>query len=54
MGLSKRKPIYIPFPQAIPQVPVIDPETCIQFKIGQVQEVLRRRLRRAPCHQPAR
>ncbi len=34
MGLSKRRPIYIPFPQAVPQVPVIDPETCIQFKSG--------------------
>jgi heterodisulfide reductase subunit A2 len=33
-GLSKRRPIYIPFPQAVPQVPVIDPETCIQFKSG--------------------
>jgi heterodisulfide reductase subunit A len=30
-GLSKRRPIYIPFPQVVPQVPVIDPETCIQF-----------------------
>ncbi|HUK16043.1 MAG TPA: CoB--CoM heterodisulfide reductase iron-sulfur subunit A family protein, partial [Bryobacteraceae bacterium] len=34
LGLSKRRPIYIPFPQAVPQVPVIDPETCIQFKSG--------------------
>jgi heterodisulfide reductase subunit A len=34
LGLSKRKPIYIPFPQAVPQVPVVDPETCIQFKSG--------------------
>ena len=34
MGLSKRRPIYIPFPQAVPQVPVVDPETCIQFKSG--------------------
>lgn len=32
LGLSKRKPVYIPFPQAIPPVPVIDAETCIEFK----------------------
>lgn len=32
MGLSKRKPVYIPFPQATPQVVLIDPETCIEFK----------------------
>ena len=38
MGLSKRKPIYIPFPQAIPQVPVIDPETCIDFKTGKCKK----------------
>jgi len=30
--LSKRKPIYIPFPQATPQVVLFDPETCIDFK----------------------
>ena len=29
MGLGKRKPIYIPFPQATPLVALIDPETCI-------------------------
>ncbi len=32
VGLSKRKPIYIPFPQATPLVAVIDPETCIEFR----------------------
>ncbi|HJY64819.1 MAG TPA: CoB--CoM heterodisulfide reductase iron-sulfur subunit A family protein [Ignavibacteria bacterium] len=32
MGLSKRKPIYIPFPQATPLVVLFDPETCIDFK----------------------
>ncbi len=31
-GIGLRKPIYIPFPQAIPQVATIDPETCIEFK----------------------
>src|ERR1022692_4468396 len=38
LGLSNRKPIYIPFPQAIPQVPVVDPETCIQFKSGKCKK----------------
>jgi heterodisulfide reductase subunit A len=37
-GLSNRKPIYIPFPQAVPQVPVVDPETCIQFKSGKCKK----------------
>jgi heterodisulfide reductase subunit A len=32
LGMSKRKPIYIPFPQATPQVVLLDPETCIDFK----------------------
>jgi heterodisulfide reductase subunit A len=34
LGLSKRKPIYIPFPQAVPQVVVIDPDACIEFRAG--------------------
>ena len=34
LGLSKRKPIYIPFPQAVPQVVVIDPDACIEFRSG--------------------
>jgi heterodisulfide reductase subunit A len=33
-GLGKRKPIYIPFPQATPPVVVVDPEACIWFKTG--------------------
>jgi heterodisulfide reductase subunit A len=37
-GLSKRKPIYIPFPQATPQLVVIDPETCIEFKSGKCKK----------------
>ena len=37
-GLSKRKPIYIPFPQAVPQVVVIDPETCIAIAKGKCQK----------------
>jgi len=32
LGLSKRKPVYLPFPQAVPQKVVIDPEVCIEFK----------------------
>ena len=38
LGLGKRKPIYIPFPQAVPQVVVIDPETCIEFKSGKCRK----------------
>ena len=38
LGLGKRKPIYLPFPQAVPQVPVIDPATCIQFKSGKCKK----------------
>ena len=32
VGMGKRKPIYVPFPQAVPPVAVIDPDTCIEFK----------------------
>jgi heterodisulfide reductase subunit A2 len=32
VGLSMRKPVYVPFPQATPLVAVIDPESCIEFK----------------------
>ncbi|MCX7880013.1 MAG: CoB--CoM heterodisulfide reductase iron-sulfur subunit A family protein [Ignavibacteria bacterium] len=38
LGLSKRKPVYIPFPQAVPLLVVIDPETCIQFKSGKCKQ----------------
>ncbi|HII40183.1 MAG TPA: CoB--CoM heterodisulfide reductase iron-sulfur subunit A family protein, partial [Thermoplasmata archaeon] len=38
LGLGKRKPIYMPFPQAIPLVAVIDPETCIEFKTGHCKQ----------------
>ena len=37
-GLSKRKPVYIPFPQAVPPVPVIDRETCVEFKSGRCKK----------------
>jgi len=32
LGLAKRKAAYIPFPQAIPNVATIDPDTCIYIK----------------------
>jgi heterodisulfide reductase subunit A len=34
MGLKGRKPIYVPYAQAIPNTPVIDRSTCIHFKTG--------------------
>jgi len=37
-GLSKRKPIYVPFPQATPLVAVIDPESCAHFKTGKCKQ----------------
>ena len=33
-GLSTRSAIFVPFAQAIPNVPVIDREACIKFKTG--------------------
>ncbi len=33
-GLGRRRAIYVPFPQAVPLVPVIDAENCIYFKRG--------------------
>jgi heterodisulfide reductase subunit A2 len=37
-GLGKRKPVYIPFPQATPQVVLIDPETCLHLKTGKCKK----------------
>jgi heterodisulfide reductase subunit A len=34
MGMGKRKAIYTPFPQAVPNIPVIDTETCVYFSKG--------------------
>jgi heterodisulfide reductase subunit A len=34
MGLNMRRPIYLPFAQATPQVPLIDPQNCLQLKTG--------------------
>lgn len=33
-GLGKRRVIYVPFPQAVPNIPVIDREHCLYFKRG--------------------
>ena len=38
LGFGKRKPVYISFPQAVPPVPVIDPETCIDLKTGRCKK----------------
>jgi heterodisulfide reductase subunit A len=38
LGLSKRKPIYLPFPQAVPQKVVVDREACIEFKSGKCKK----------------
>ena len=37
-GLSKRKPVYMPFPQATPPVVLFDPEACIQLKTGKCKK----------------
>ncbi len=37
-GLGRRKPIYLPFPQAVPQVVVIDPERCLRLKTGRCKQ----------------
>ncbi|MGD0579229.1 MAG: CoB--CoM heterodisulfide reductase iron-sulfur subunit A family protein [Bryobacteraceae bacterium] len=37
-GLSKRKPVYMPFPQAVPQIVLIDPDACIEFKSGKCKK----------------
>jgi len=38
LGLSMRKPVYISFPQAVPQVVTIDRDTCIEFKSGKCKK----------------
>jgi heterodisulfide reductase subunit A len=38
VGLGKRKPVYMPFPQATPQLVVFDPETCLQLKKGKCKQ----------------
>jgi heterodisulfide reductase subunit A len=34
MGLTGRKPVYIPYPQAVPKAPAIDRDYCMHFKTG--------------------
>jgi len=34
-GMEARHPIYIPFPQAVPKIPVIDKERCVYYLTGQ-------------------
>ncbi len=37
-GLSLRKPVYIPFPQATPQVVTVDAENCLFLKTGKCKQ----------------
>ena len=37
MGLAGRKPVYVPYAQAVPNTPVIDRTKCIHFKTGGCQ-----------------
>jgi heterodisulfide reductase subunit A len=37
VGMAKRKAIYVPFPQAVPNKPVLDTENCLFFKTGKCQ-----------------
>jgi len=34
MGLAGRKPVYVPYAQAVPNTPAIDRDKCIHFKTG--------------------
>jgi heterodisulfide reductase subunit A len=37
-GLGSRKPVWIPFPQAVPPVPVIDPDACLEIARGKCKK----------------
>ncbi len=37
-GLGTRKPVWVPFPQAVPPVPVVDPEVCLQITRGKCKQ----------------
>jgi len=37
-GLALRKPVYMPFPQAVPPVPIVDPETCLLLSVGKCKQ----------------
>jgi heterodisulfide reductase subunit A2 len=43
LGMSKRKPVFLPFPQAVPPIVMIDPETCLNFKRGVVSDGCRKK-----------
>ncbi len=34
MGLKSRKPVYVPYAQAVPNIPAIDRDVCMYFKTG--------------------
>ncbi|NVL92806.1 MAG: (2Fe-2S)-binding protein, partial [Desulfobacterales bacterium] len=36
-GLSERSPIYIPYPQGVPNIPVIDRDRCVHFLTGECE-----------------
>jgi heterodisulfide reductase subunit A len=38
LGLASRKPVYLPYPQATPNVVLVDPETCAEFKPGRCRK----------------
>ena len=35
MGLAGRKPVYVPYSQAVPNTPAIDRDVCVHFKTGE-------------------
>jgi len=37
MGLTGRKPVYVPYAQAVPNTPAIDRDVCVHFKTGGCQ-----------------
>lgn len=37
-GLGTRKPVWIPFPQAVPPIPLVDPEACLQLTRGKCKQ----------------
>ena len=41
MGLSKRKAIYTPFPQAVPNIPVIDKDVCAYLQTGKCRACMK-------------
>lgn len=40
-GLAHRPAVYVPFPQAVPNIPVIDREVCTYYKNGKCQMCVR-------------